>query len=182
VEVRARRRLDAVLQLAVVALVEVELQDLLLAVLLRQPVREHDLFGLALIRLARAQELLLDELLGDRRPAAHDLAGPDVGQSRPDDPARVEARVRPERLVLDRDRPLDELRRDVVERDVHPVAALIPQVGEERAPAVVDARVAAEVRGVQPVYGGEAVQERLHLERADRAHDDEHGERDRQLR
>ena len=61
------------------------------------------------------QEAGADELLGDRRAAAR-MAGEGVERGR-DEAGEVEARVRPEVLVLDRGRRVEELGRDLVEGD-----------------------------------------------------------------
>ncbi len=65
-------------------------------------------------------ERVLDELLGDRRRALGGTAG-DVRHERPRDPSDVDARIRQEALVLDRDDRGAHRRRDlvvVVEHDV----------------------------------------------------------------
>ena len=113
---------------------------------LGQPDRLDDLAGLALIgraleRLGR-EELGADELLGDRRSAAR-LAGERVETGR-HDADRVEARVGPEVLVLDRGRGVEHLAGQLVERD-----QLALEVAEARqldlAGPVVDDRLLLEL-------------------------------------
>src|SRR5258706_7916471 len=93
------------------------------------------------------------ELVGDRRCAgavAAEAVDPG-GQDR----ERVEARVVPERLVLDRDLGVDDDRRDVRERD--DLALLAAEPGQLDLVAVVDDRLLAEAqvleggrRGLEP--------------------------------
>ena len=72
------------------------------------------------------EQPLADELLGDRRGAARRAAeGVDAGG---DDADRVEARVVPERAVLDGRGGVDEHRRDLVER--HDVAVELAEPGQ----------------------------------------------------
>ena len=74
------------------------------------------LADLALDRVLRVVDVeVADELLGDRRGALLDLARLEVLDRRADDRAVVDAVVLVEVLVLDRDRRLLELERDLVE-------------------------------------------------------------------
>ncbi len=124
-EVVLVRRLDAVALVAVVGLVEVGGDDLLLAFLalerLRQPDGLDDLLDLPLRRPARVlhevrgQQAGTDELLGEGRRAAT-VAAQGV-QSGRDDGDGIEPGVLPEGLVLDRGRRIEDDRRDLVERD-----------------------------------------------------------------
>ena len=103
-EVRARRRLDAVGAVAEVDRVEVVAQDPLLGPLARELVGQR---GLAQLLEQRAVvlggERVLDELLRDRRAALHAPAGGDVLPQGAADAAQVDALVRVEAAVLDRD-------------------------------------------------------------------------------
>ena len=99
-EVGLRSGADAVRLIAVEDLVQVHLEDLLLAESARRLEREDRFLDLSRDRRLVAEEARLDELLRDRRaallrPAIHVHAG------RADDAADVDARVGPERLVLD---------------------------------------------------------------------------------
>ncbi len=150
-EVRLDGRLHAVALVAVVVLVEIGRDDLLLAGLaregLRDPDRLDDLLELALGRPVRVLDELLveqagsDELLGDGRCAARVAA--QRAERRRDDRHRVEAGVLPEGLVLDRRRGIEQDLRDLVELD-----DLAPGVAEacqlDRAGPVVDDRLFRE--------------------------------------
>ena len=122
-EVATRGGLHAVCLVAVEVLVEIRGDDVLLALVARvglgEPDRLDDLADLALVRLAGerlgGQQSGADELLGDGRRAAR-TAGQRV-ESGADDADRVEARVRPEMLVLDGGRRIEHLVGDLIERD-----------------------------------------------------------------
>ncbi len=124
-EVRPRGGLHSVALVAVVVEVEVRGEDLALArlarVRLRQADRLDDLLELPLDGSSRVRYQVLveqtgaDQLLGDRRRAAT-LAAQRI-DARGDDGRRVEARVVPERLVLDRRGRVHQDRRDLVEFD-----------------------------------------------------------------
>ena len=150
-EVALGRGLHAVALVAVEVLVEVGGDDLLLARLagrerLGQADRLDDLARLALVdraveRLGR-EEAGADELLGDRRGAAG-LARQRVEPGR-HDADRVEAGVRPEVLVLDRGRRVDDLARQLVEGDE--LALQVAESGElDLAGPVVDDRLLLEL-------------------------------------
>ncbi len=142
-EVDLGGRGDAVALVAVEVLVEVGGHDGLLALvagkLLGQADRLDDLLDLALVGGAGERTLGeqagADELLRDRGGAARPAAQGVVGGG--DDGHRIEARVLPERVVLDARRGVDEDRRDlaVVEDD----ALLLPEAGQlDLARGVVD--------------------------------------------
>ncbi len=122
-EVALGGRLHAVALVAVEVLVEVGGDDLLLALLtgegLGQPDRLDDLARLALVGRAlegrRWEEPGPDQLLGDRRGAARAaLQRVEAGRH---DAGRVEPRVDPEVLVLDRGRGVEDLAGQFVEGD-----------------------------------------------------------------
>ena len=91
------------------------------AVRLGQPDRLDDLLELALGRPVRVldegrvEQPLADELLGDGRRATTVAA--ERSERRRDDGDRVEARVVPERLVLDRGGRVEQDLRDLIELD-----------------------------------------------------------------
>src|SRR5439155_26735941 len=115
--------LHAVALVAVEVLVEVGGDDVLFALLagvgLGQPERLDDLPDLPLLAAAAERRLReqsgADELLGDRRAAAR-MALERV-EGRRHEAAEVEAGVRPEVLVLDRRRRVEQLGRDLLEGD-----------------------------------------------------------------
>ncbi len=112
---------DAIAPVAVEVVVEVRLHDRLLArgsrVRLGQANRLDDLARLALVHAVRertlGQEPSSHELLGDRGTTAVVALDRVDGRGRERD--GIEARVLPERLVLDRRRGVHENRRDLVE-------------------------------------------------------------------
>ena len=148
-EVALGGRLHAVALVAVEVLVEVGRDDLLLAFLagvgLGEADRLDDLARLALVGRAlegrRRQEPGANELLGDGRGAAG-LAGDGVEAGR-DDARRVEARVDPEVLVLDRGRRVDDLAGQLVVG--HELALEVAEAGQlDLAGPVVDDRLLLE--------------------------------------
>ena len=124
-EVRRGRGLQAIGLVPVVDLVEIHLEDLLLAERARRLEREDRLLDLSREGRVISEEASLDELLGDRRTALRDAAARAICLERSDDAADVDAGVRPERLVLDRDRRVLHPLRHGVDRD-----QIAPLVGE----------------------------------------------------
>ena len=116
-EVGGRRRLETVGLVPVVDLVEVHLEDLLLAEGPRRLDREDRLFDLSREGRVVAEKAGLDELLGDRGSALRDPTTRGVRLERADDAADVDTRVRPEGLVLDRDRGVLHPLGNRIERD-----------------------------------------------------------------
>ncbi len=117
---------------------------------LGQADRLDDLLRLALVDRALEgagrEQAGAHELLGDRRAAAV-VAVDGVDRGR-DEARRVEARVVPERLVLDGRRRVDERGRDLVER--HDIAAVVTELREEDlAGPVVDRGLRGEVQLVE---------------------------------
>ena len=138
-EVRRRRRVDAIRLVPVVDLVQVHLEDLVLAECARRLDGEDRLLDLPRERRLVTEEARLDELLSDRRAALADRATLRVRGERADDAADVDARVRPEGPVLDRDGRLLDLFRHRGEWDQ--VAPLVlERVQKVLARAVVDPR------------------------------------------
>ena len=101
-------RFHAVRALSEVHGVEVLLEDLSLRVLVVQAVGEDELLHLPLQITLVAKNPVLDQLLCDRRAALADLAAREVLDERTRHAADVDARVRPERLVLGRDHRVDQ--------------------------------------------------------------------------
>src|SRR6266550_2797093 len=174
-----RTGFDSVGLRAVEAFVEVELHDLVFAVGLAQLVGKSQLFDLAADRLFGRQELLLGQLLRDGAATTDDPAGADVVERGADDADEVEAGVRVEALVLDRNSRLDRDRRDVLELDRKAVVAMVADVRQhDLAGAVVDDRVARERGGVEALDRGQAVEEGLGIRigrDADHEHDRDYG-------
>ncbi len=168
---------------AVEVLVEVGLQDQPLPVLagvgLGQADRLDDLADLAVIDGAlerpRGEQLRAHELLRDRRRTTG-LAAERVEAGR-DDGADVEARVRPEVLVLDGRRRVDHLGRDLVE--VQELAAQDAEACElDRTRAVIDDRGLLELEALEGGrrVGQIAAVERVRADRADEANATKHEE------
>ena len=162
-EVRLGGGLDPVALVAVVVLVEVGGDDLPLAldagVGLGQADRLDDLLELPLDLAVRVldeiliEQALADELLGDRRGTPAPAA--DAVDAGGDDRQRIEARVLPERLVLDRGLGVDDDRRDVLERDDLPARLAEPgELGLAR--PVVDDRLFLERELVEVARLGKA--------------------------
>jgi hypothetical protein len=153
VEVRLRRRLDAVPPAAEVDRVQVHLQELLLRVLAFELPRHasfcelprerlHRLtVSLALLEVGEAPEVeVLRELLGDRR-AALGRSGlrPQVARRGSDDRSQVESLVPPEALVLDGDHRVADVLGDLRQFGDVPVDLAV-QVRDDIAICVVDLR------------------------------------------
>ncbi len=141
---------------------------------LGHPDRLDDLLELALDRPVRVLDEVFrkqprpDQLLGDRRGATAVAAdGIEAGR---DDRHRVEARVVPERLVLDGGRRVEEDRRDLLVG--HDLATLVAEAGQLglAGPVVDDQFLDRRDRG-QGTHiwqaGGEAVVDADHGERPD---------------
>ncbi len=139
-EVRLGGGLHAVGLVPVVDLVEVELEDLLLGVGVRHLDREDALADLSLERDLVTNDPSFHELLRDGRRSAAPAATPGhVGEDRADDAQYIDARVRPEALVLGGDGRIDENLRDLVVAD--DLAVLLRELIEKlRAGPVVDLR------------------------------------------
>ena len=86
--------------------VQIKFEDLLLAELTLQRQRQHRLPGLSGIGLGRGQEDVAGELLGDGRPALL-RAGGEVPVEGPGQTDRIDAGMRMETAVLDRDHRID---------------------------------------------------------------------------
>ena len=157
-EIRLGRRLHAVRLVAVVDLVEVELEDLLLRVRARHLDREDALADLPRQGDLATDDPLLHELLRDGRRAT--LTRAPIRQVREDrarDAEHVDPGVGPEGLVLGGDGRVDEHLRDlVVGDDLTPL--LLELVEEPLSGAVVHAgrlceRVFGEVLGTREIGG-----------------------------
>src|SRR5690606_7474590 len=133
-EVPLRRRLHAVEAGAQVDLVQVQLEDVLLAEFVLEPRSETDFADLA-GELLRARELLGEdvpsELHRDRAEPFPEGQGRDVAPDRTRDAAQVHAAMLPETPILDGDEAVAEHGGDlfVIDDD----AALGREVGDQRA-------------------------------------------------
>ncbi len=156
------RGLDPVRPLPEVHRVQVFLQDLLLRVLLVEPVGKHHLAHLAVEVARRVQHPVLDQLLADRRPALFDLAGGGVLDERAHGSAEVDTRVLPERLVLGRDHRVDHELGHLFELDR--LAILEPEHADLVAGGVVHDRPFGQLSQRPPdVEGRVAVAGREHV-------------------
>ncbi len=102
-EVLLGRRFDTVSPLSEVDDVQILVQYLLLRPLLLQLIGQSRFAQLAVDGLVVGDVCVLYVLLGDGRPALHDLPTSDVGPRRPEDAQEVHALVYVEALVLDGD-------------------------------------------------------------------------------
>ena len=156
-EVAAGGGLDPVRLASVEDGVEVHLEDLVLAVLAVQLDRQDRFLQLALDvgRRIRSDVDLLDQLLADGAAALLDPMVLVVGDRGADDAAHVDATVRVEGAVLGGEGCLHDPGRDVVERHDDSMVALLPDVGEQLAMAVVDQGVLLELVRGQAADGGQ---------------------------
>ena len=151
------------------------------------PQRQQHLLHLAGVGLVEGQEALAGELLGDGAAALGQPALAQVGQRGAGDAHDVDAAVRAEPLVLDRQQRLHQVRRDIGQRHVE---APLVEDGERRgvggvvehgglghlahAPHVVDAGQPGEQPVDAPLRGGD----RGALQHGHKARDDDHGRRE----
>ncbi len=104
--VAARRRLDAIRAGTEIDAVEIKLEDLILAVFALEPERQDRLLNLARERALLGEEEILGELLGERGAALHAPSPDHIAQKRARKALGVEAPMRIEAAVLDRDEGL----------------------------------------------------------------------------
>ncbi len=151
-EVTAGRRLDAVRLAAIEDRVQVQLEDLALGVVPIHDQGQDGLLGFALNGVVgiRPDEQLLDELLADGATTLLDAMVGVVGQGGAEDRGRIDPAVRVEGVVLDGDRRVDDVRRDVADRHDDPVIALVADIGEQVAVAIEDQHVLRQDGGGQP--------------------------------
>ena len=117
-EIALRGRLDAIGAGAEIDPVEIEFENLGFGMLALQPEREFDFLQFALQRALLGQEQVLGELLGQRRAALRDAVMQDVGDRRARDAERIDAVMRIEPAVLDRDEGLRQIGRQILQRDI----------------------------------------------------------------
>ena len=130
-EICSGRTLDAVGAVPEIDRVEVGGEDLVLAPVLLELPRERGLLQLAGDRALRAGQLVLHELLRDRRASLHGGLLPDVGPEGARHAADVDPAVLVEAAVLGRDDRLLDPRRDLAA--LHEYAALAAaEDGEDR--------------------------------------------------
>ena len=130
-EVRARRALDPVRAVREVDRVQVRGEDLVLRPVLLELPRERGLLQLPRDRAVGAGQLVLHELLRDRRAALHRRLVLDVREERAAHAADVDAAVLEEAPVLRRDDRLLDPRRDLVALHEH-AALAAAEHGEDR--------------------------------------------------
>ena len=166
--------LDAGRPVPVIDAVQVQPQDLVLAVPRFQGGRHHGLAQLAQDRLlGRLQDRDLGQLLGDRAGALLRAASDDIDDAGLDDAAPVDAMVLVEVPVLHRDRRVAEIGTDFVQLDRDYADALRVALLDQSAMAVDDLDVAA--REVQPAgigEGGEGIREGAEDQQQDQDRDD----------
>ena len=117
VEVEMRRAVDAEGAAAHIGAVEIELQDFVLGQPRLQPDRQKRLVDLALDGALVAQEQVLRQLLGDRGAALPHAAGLRVGDQRARGAGDVDAEMVVEAAVLGRQRRLDQIVREILQRN-----------------------------------------------------------------
>ena len=155
-EVPLGRRLDAVSTVPEVDDVQVALEDLVLRHLVLEPDREHGLADLRLeVALLGVSHRVLDELLGDGRPALLDLARVEVLEQRARRALVVDATVLVEAAVLDREHRVDQVLGHVREGDR--LAILLGEEGGHEGAGAVEhvrpLRLLVHLRQEGPVGG-----------------------------
>ena len=163
VEVEPRRGADPVDVVREEDLIQVELEDLVLGVVLLDPLGEGQLLELPGDRLVVriGLERVLHELLRDRRAALDDAAGADVRDRRADQREDVDRAMVIEPGVLRREHRLLRPRADLVQR--HDLAVVQIDVREHGlAVGRVDRRALRQVRDLRE-FGARRVEPRLEL-------------------
>ena len=117
VEIRLRRRLHAVDAVAEVDEVQVPLEDLVLAHFLLEAGGQDRFFDLSVDGPFWPEEGVLDDLLGDGRPALADGPGAGVGEERSGHGLQVYATVAVEAVVLDVENGVADQHRHLFQRD-----------------------------------------------------------------
>ena len=133
-EEAARGGVDAIGAAAEIDAVEIEFEDLVLGEAPFERQRQYALAQLAGEAAVVGQEDVAGELLGDRRDAAHPAA---AGQAEPEaarDADRIDAGMRAEAPVLDRDHRVAHDRRDLARsaatrRSIGPIDWMIVAIG-----------------------------------------------------
>jgi len=142
-KVGAGRRADAIGQVAIVGLVEVERQDFIARVALRQFEGQHAFAQLAAQRalgaLLRIEQQVARHLLGDRAAPGDDFSAAHVDPQGAGDALDIYPRMLVEVGVFGRQRRLNHARRQVGQRDHLVDAGLrVGNLVEQVAPPVVD--------------------------------------------
>ena len=142
-EVDLGRGLRPVGKMPIVQKVEIHFQDLILGEqrghLLSQPGLQHLAVHALLIALIIPHEQVAGELHGDRAGAGDDISLLSIAQRSACNARRIHAGIGVEGGVLGRDRCVDEMFGDAVERNPG-APALRPPFGQQRAAAVIKAR------------------------------------------
>ena len=152
-EIFARRRLDAIGAGAEIDAVQIEFENLVFRILMFEPERQDRLLDLAREGSFLGQEQVLGELLGQGRAALNRAAARQVCRTGAQNAERIDAEMRIEVAILDRDEGLWQVRRQV--GDPHGGASRVAAIGkqgaglrrESRCSAAVLARRAASIGG-----------------------------------
>ena len=115
-EIAAGGLADSPGAVAEIDLIQIEVEDLVLAELLLDPAREDDLTHLALVGALRSEQQALDHLLGDRAGALGDAAFAEVGDRGPQDRGVVDSLVLEEGSVLGGDESELDVAGNLVDR------------------------------------------------------------------
>ena len=125
VEIGIDRRADPVIAAAEIDAVQIKLQNLLFREAAFEPERDHELFSFTPESPIRLEKQVLRKLLRDRGAALHDLIVVQVRLDGAREADRIEAEMIEKPPVLRGEHRLDEVRRNVLVRDVAaPHAAL----------------------------------------------------------
>jgi hypothetical protein len=147
-EIFARRRFDAIGAGAEIDAVEIEFEDLVLGIAMLQPDGQNRLLDLARHRAFLRQEQVFCELLRQRRAALHRLAH-EIARQRARDADGVDAEMRIEAPVLDRDEGFRRIGRQLGEMDRRP--ARIAAIGQQGAVLAENGDIGRALRNRQLV-------------------------------
>ena len=179
-EVGTRGLADAPGAAAEIDLVQIEIEDLVLAEVLFDLPREDDLAHLAAIGPLGGEQEALHHLLGDGRGAARDALGEEVVDRGARDRDEIDPLVLEEGAVLGGHEGELDVARDLVDRDEPALLGVV--LTDQLAIAVVDLAYDGRVIVVEAVEVGQvADQPDVDRQRADRCssgHDREHHEGD----
>ncbi len=150
VEVEMRRAVDAERAAAHIGAVQIELEDLVLGQPRLQPDRQKRLLHLALDGALVTQEQVLRQLLRDRGAALAHAAGLRVGDEGARSAGEVDAEMVVEAAVFGGERRLDQIVREVFQRDR---VIVLDAAAADRIAVAVEERY-CEIGFLQPVVIG----------------------------
>ena len=147
VEVKLRRRVDAESAAAEIGAIEIQLENLVLRQPHFEPERKECFLDLALDGALVGQEQVLGQLLADGRAALHHAAGARIGEHRAEQAWDVDAEMLVKTAILGRERCLDQMIGELVQRD----GVIVPDTARADLVAVAVEKGDGEFGLLQPI-------------------------------